>query len=227
MRIVKFFCSCVVVLATMMITVAIAHGDENTGTISGTIKVYKSKVKTEGPKSFKDVIVYLKKVGDNKFPPPAEHAKLDQKGLVFIPHVLAIQKGTTVDFHNSDNDKHNVYFLYESTGKTVDLGTWNPGDMRSHTFDNADSIIGLCKLHLEMAAYIAVLDNPFFTVAIIDGETQQASYTIKNVPPGKYALKAWHKKLKLKGGEQEVVVKSKKTTTLDLTITRKKYAKKK
>lgn len=226
MRIMKFFCSCVVVAAAMLLTNVSVYGDEDTGTISGTIKVYKAKAKTEGSKSFKDVIVYLEKVGDNDFPPPAEHAKLDQKGLVFIPHVLAIQKGTTVDFHNSDNDKHNIYFLYESTGKTLDLGTWNPGDVRSHTFDNADSIIGLCKLHLEMAAYIAVLGNPFFTVAVIDGETQQASYTIKNVPPGKHILKAWHKKLKLRGGDREVVVESGKTTTADIEITRKKYAKK-
>ena len=101
-----------------------------------------------------------------------------------------------------------------------------------------DVAITLCKLHLEMAAYVVVLENPFFTVAGIgsktkkasagvQGETQKVSYTIRNVPPGKYVLQTWHKKLKLKGGGQKVTVEKGKTTSADLTITKAKYAKKK
>lgn len=195
------------------------------GTISGSVTVWRTKVKTEGPKSYKEVVVYLEKAGANNFPPPEKHARMDQKGLTFIPHVLAIQKGTTVDFLNNDNDKHNVYILDENSGEKSDLGTWRSGEKRSQTFEKATSIISLCKLHLEMAAYIVVLENPYFTVCVIDGETQQASFTIGNLPPGKYVLELWHKKLKLKGGAVEVEVGSDTATNVELVITKKKYAK--
>ncbi len=195
------------------------------GTITGTINLWRAKAKTKGPKSFKDVIVYLEEVGNNDFPAPVKPARLDQKGLVFIPHVLAVLKGTPIKFLNSDNDKHNVYFLYDDEdGKTEtqDLGTWAPGEERTHTFEETREITTLCKLHLEMAAYMIVLDNPFFTIASIDGETQKASFTIQNVPAGTYVLKIWHKKLALKS-PQEVTVVVGETSEVALTITKPKY----
>ena len=214
------------------------------GTITGSISIFKTKVKTKGPKSYKDVVVYLEKVGENDFPVSIKEVRMDQKGLVFIPHVIAIQKGTNVEFLNTDNDKHNVYFVNDKSGKTKDLGTWQPGESRDHKFEKAhdqhhkivkkagkngapDTMIVLCKLHLEMAAYVVLLDNPFFTMTAIDGETQKAQYTLKNVPPGKYVLKIWHKKLKLMGLQKEVVVEQGKKATVDLEITKLKYAKKK
>ena len=168
------------------------------GTITGSISVFRTKVKTKGSKSYKDVVVYLEKVGDNDFPVSIKEVRMDQKGLVFIPHVIAIQKGTNVEFLNNDNDKHNVYFVNDKSGKTRDLGTWQPGESRDHKFakphdddhqivkkagknGEPDTMIVLCKLHLEMAAYVVLLDNPFFTMASIDGETQKAQYTKKNI----------------------------------------------
>lgn len=197
------------------------------GTITGTIELWRAKAKTKGPKSFKDVIVYLEEVGDNDFPAPVKPARLDQKGLVFIPHVLAVLKGTPIKFLNSDNDKHNVYFLYddeEGKTETEDLGTWAPGEERTHTFEETREITTLCKLHLEMAAYVIVLDNPFFTIATIDGETQEASFTLQNVPAGTYSLTIWHKKLALKTGPVEVTVVAGETTSeIALTLTKPKY----
>jgi len=203
----------------------LAQAGENGGTITGMIKVSRTKVKTKGPKSYKHVVVFLETEDGGSFPDPVKHAEMDQKGLTFIPHVIAVQKGTTVDFLNNDSEIHNVYFLFDSSGKQINLGNAPPGKVLSYKFDTVDTATVLCKLHLEMAAYVVVLPNPYFTVAKIDGDTQQASYTIKNVPPGKYTIKAWHKKLKLKGGSKEVVVENGKTATVDLTITKKKYAK--
>jgi plastocyanin len=199
--------------------------DTGRGTVSGVIRVEKARVKTSGAKSFKDVIVYLKPLVPGMYPPPAAHAVMDQKGLVFIPHVMAVQRGTTVDFLNSDHDRHNVYFLYDDTGETLDIGTWGPGQTVSHTFEKAGLVITLCQLHLEMAAYILVLEYPFFTVSGVDAETRSAGYEIRGVPAGKYELGAWHKKLKMKGGAVEVAVAAGETTAMDITITRAKYAK--
>jgi hypothetical protein len=100
--------------------------------------------------------------------------------------------------------------------------------MRNHTFDRPGVATTLCKLHLEMVSYIVVVDEPYFTVSAVNDGTRQASYTIENVPPGKYALKIWHKKLKLRGDSPEVIVElGKKTTNPDVQITRARYAKRK
>lgn len=199
-------------------------------TVSGTVRVVRTKAKTKGPKSYKHVVVYLEKEGGNNVTPPAppaQHAQMNQVGLVFVPHVMAIQKGTTVDFLNSDNDKHNVFCPDKCCGENMNLGSWSKGKIRSYTFELAGAATMLCKLHLEMAAYIVIVDTPYFTIAEIDGKPQQAAYTIKNVPPGKYILKLWHKKLKLKGGDREITVENGKAITADLEITKAKYAKKK
>ena len=194
------------------------------GTVSGVIRVEKARIKTKGAKSYKCVVVYLKPLRPQVVAPPGEHAVMDQRGLVFIPHVMAIQKGTTVDFLNSDHDRHNVYFLYDKTGETLDIGTWGPGQTVSHRFQKTGLVITLCQLHLEMAAYILVLEYPYFTASAIDGETRSATYEIRGVPAGNYMLEAWHKKLKIKSGAVKVAVAAGRTATVDFTITKAKYA---
>jgi len=215
----------VMIAATLGMAFSGLAQETGTGSVSGVIRVEKARVKTTGAKSFRDVIVYLKPKVSGEYPPPDAHAVMDQKGLVFIPHVMAVQKGATVDFLNSDHDRHNVYFLYDDTGETLDIGTWGPGQSVSHTFEKTGLVITLCQLHLEMAAYIMVLEHPFFTVREIDAETLSAEYEIKGVPPGQYVLEAWHKKLKMKGEKVAVAVAAGKTTAADIVITRAKYAK--
>lgn len=193
------------------------------GTVMGTIKLERARVVTEGAKSFRDVVISLEPVEKQAFTAPSKHIEMDQKGLVFIPHVMAVQMGTPVDFLNSDNDRHNVYFLFESTGETLDIGTWGPGQTVTHTFTETGEVITLCQLHLEMAAYILIFDHPYFTIAEIDSDSQTASFQIDGVPPGDYVLKAWHKKLKMKGESRPISVGS-DPLTADLVITKKKYA---
>jgi hypothetical protein len=77
-----------------------------------------------------------------------------------------------------------------------------------------------------MAAHILVLETPFFTVAEIDGETQRATYEIRDVPAGNYLLKAWHKKLRMKTGAVRLTVATGETVTVDFVITKGKYANK-
>lgn len=195
------------------------------GAVSGTIKVWKTKVKTKGPKSYKEVVVFLEDANGKTYAPVDKLVQMDQKSLIFVPHVLPIQKGTTVRFLNNDTVDHNVNFLFEKNGETLDIGTWSQGVSVDHTFKESGIVITLCKLHLEMAAYIIVLDNPYFTKAVIDADSQQATYTISNVPPGKYILKIWHKKLRMKGKQADINVENGNTIQADITITKKKYAK--
>jgi hypothetical protein len=77
------------------LTLLIVIGIQQTSaeTVSGTVSVWKAKAKTEGPRNDKDVVVFLEKAGNDKYSAPIKHAKLDQKGLLFVPHVLVVQKG--------------------------------------------------------------------------------------------------------------------------------------
>lgn len=201
------------------------------GKVAGSIRVTGTKVKTEGSKSQKEVVVYLEKAqGADYPPPPAKHAKMDQQNLVFIPHVMAVQKGTTVDFLNSDTVDHNIFCVDDcckilegaagAAPKFMDLGNWGKDQVRSYTFNLTGEAVLLCKLHPEMAAYLLVLDTPYFQVVELDGTTQATSYSIANIAPGDYVLKVWNKKCKV--AEQKVAVTSGQTTKTDLELVRKK-----
>src|SRR5215831_3158154 len=91
---------------------------------------------------------------------PAGRARLDQRHEQFVPHVLAITAGTTVDFPNNDLTFHNVFSL--SPIKSFDLGRYPVGQSRSVKFDRAGIIPVFCDIHSHMSAYILVFNHPFF-----------------------------------------------------------------
>lgn len=134
-------------------------------------------------------VVYLEAIAGKTFPAPKEHPVIDQKGLVFAPHVVVVQQGTTVDFLNSDNVAHNVFWSQVGNDKKAghNLGTWPKGEKRSFTFDKAGVVPLLCNVHPDMAGYLIVTPTPYFA------ETDDAgNYKIKDVPDGSYTLSVWH-----------------------------------
>jgi plastocyanin len=181
-------------------------------------------MRAEGPKHDRHVVVYLEGDATKGFPPSEDRAVMDQKGLVFLPHVLAVRKGTTVTFLNSDPDPHNVYFLDDETGDTLDIGTWGPGVSVDHRFEEPGMVITLCKLHLEMAAYVVVIEGPWFTTVELDPASATGAFEIAGVPAGEYRLTAWHKELRQKGGPVTVVVRGGERTETEVVITKAKYA---
>lgn len=158
--------------------------------ITGKVDADKAKYKP-------NTVVYIEKAEGN-FKPGA-NAKMDQKNLVFIPHVLPVLVGTTVDFLNSDDVLHNV-FTPDACANKFNLGSYKKGEFKSHKYDKLGcQTVILCNVHPEMEAYIVVVQNPYFSVTDKDG-----NFTIKNVPPGKYTLKVWNEKLR--ADSQEITV---------------------
>ena len=180
---------------------------ENPGTITGKVKC--RRVRHSG-----DTVVYIEKVGDNKYDAPTEHGIVDQMSLVFVPHVIAVQKGTTVDFPNNDDVRHNVFSPPDCCNQ-FNLGTYNVGVSKPVTFNESCEVPLLCYVHAEMSAFVVVLDNPYFGVTAKDG-----SFTIENVPPGTYKLKTWHEKLRSE--EQEVTVEGGKATEVAFALKKRK-----
>ena len=169
--------------------------------VSGTVVV-------KGVKSSADAVITLESPG-LELSPPAEPVKIDQKGFRFIPHVVVVQTGTTIRFLNNDPEPHNVY----SPEGRYNLGTWPTGDTRDHVFKKPGVYSQLCNIHPDMLAFVVVVDTPHFAVTDAKG-----AFVIRNVPPGKYTLVAWHEKKD--GFEREVEVVAGKPLVLDLVIDR-------
>jgi plastocyanin len=194
------------------------------GKVSGTITVEQAFIRTDGVKHDRDVVVMLEPIGTEAPAKPGARAAMDQQGLVFEPHVLAVPRGATVTFLNSDKEQHNVYFLDDRTGDTLDIGTWGPGISVDHTFDTPGMVITLCKLHLEMAAYVVVCPSPWFAQVKLESTDKPGRFEIANVPAGEYELTAWHKKLRQKGGAVRIDVRAEFSTEVNIVITKPKFA---
>jgi plastocyanin len=135
--------------------------------------------------SRRHVVVYLDAVPRRAFDElPAARARMDQRGEQFVPHILAITTGTTVDFPNHDTTFHNVFSL--SRVRTFDLGRFPPGRTGSVRFDRPGIVPVFCDIHSHMSAYILVFTHPFFAVTDDDG-----GYEIDGVPAGSYTLMVW------------------------------------
>ena len=139
-------------------------------------------------------VVYVDAIPGKTFPAPKDHPVMDQKGLMFSPHILVIQQGTTVDFLNSDNVQHNAFWTAINGDKKAghNLGTWPKGEKRPFTFSRSGVVPVLCNVHPEMTGFVIVSPTPYFAESDDDG-----NYQIKDVPDGSYTLTTWHEGAKL------------------------------
>ncbi len=171
------------------------------GTISG-------KVDATPAKYLADTVVYLKSV-PGTYPPKT--ISMDQKGLKFVPIMLAITQGDTVKFLNHDTVAHNVY---SPDGEAYNLGTFKPEQEASYTFKKAGTYSQLCSIHPEMLGYVFVGQNPYSAVVDAKGD-----YVLKDVPPGTYQLAVWNAD-KLKAPDKSVTVAAGKAQQENISIKR-------
>jgi plastocyanin len=130
-------------------------------------------------------VVYLEAAPQGAFEEHEGRSVMDQRNETFVPYVLAVAVGTTVDFTNSDRTYHNVFSL--SKAKRFDLGRYAKGQSKLVRFDRPGVVRVFCEIHSHMSAFILVFAHRFF--ATTDGEGR---YRIDNVPPGTYTIVAWN-----------------------------------
>jgi len=190
--------------------------------IAGNIK---GALKVKGLRTPENILVYL-----SKAPPAAEDLSkakfvMDQRNLEFVPQVLPILVGATVDFPNNDKVDHNVFSM--SRTKKFNLGSYTAGESKSVVFDKPGIVELRCDVHAEMAAYILVMKNPYFAVTDKQGQfeipdsshLEQTGLTgVKDLAPGKYFIKSWHQKLKSQ--KKAVIVPENGDVTIQLDLTR-------
>jgi plastocyanin len=133
--------------------------------------------------------VWVEAVAGKTFPPADKTPVMDQKGLMFQPHLMVVQVGTTVEFLNSDNVAHNVFWGSISGNKKLghNMGTWPKGEKKPFKFDQPGVAALLCNVHPEMSGYIVVAPTPYSAETDASGD-----FTISGVPDGSYTVTAWH-----------------------------------
>jgi plastocyanin len=127
-------------------------------------------------------VVYLESL-DGQTPVHPGHYRLDQKNKSFVPSVLAVPVGSTVDFPNDDSIFHNVFSV--SPPAPFDLGLYRSGASKSRVFSAPAIYRVFCNIHPEMTAMILVLPTSYITET-----TPSGSYRL-DVPAGKYRVTAW------------------------------------
>jgi plastocyanin len=170
------------------------------GSIHGRVEVRREAVSSEGrpsvaalghhaPRDAPDrrrSVVYLETAPQAAFETPAPgRARLDQRNETFVPYVLAVTVGSTVDFPNNDRIYHNVFSL--SKTRRFDLGRYPRGESRSVRFDRPGVVRVFCEIHSHMSAFILVFAHRYFAATDAEGR-----YRLEGVPPGTYTLVVWN-----------------------------------
>lgn len=147
----------------------------------------------------RDFVVHV----DQPFPgatfnPPAKPAVIQQKDASFVPHVLPVLLGTTVEWPNLDEIYHNVFCMAET--KPFDLGLYNSEQPPKRVvFDQPGQADVFCSIHTKMHCIVLVLTNPYFAAT-----DDRGRFVIRDIPAGTYKLRAWHERLPAQ--TKEVVV---------------------
>lgn len=185
-------------MLSAVVTAGWLAGAAQNGIVTGRVVQPPAAARSEGrpavgaPSTFaheavdrRTAVVYLEAAPRPAFDPlPRQRARMDQRREHFVPRVLAVTIGTTVDFPNNDQPFHNVMSL--APGNTFDLGRYPRGQSRSVRFDTPGIVPVICDIHAHMSAWVLVFNHPYFAVTDALGR-----YTLADVPPGEHTLRVW------------------------------------
>src|SRR5881296_3036003 len=133
-----------------------------------------------------DAVLYLEGTAAAPVKPVTVEIAITDK--TYAPHVVVVPVGSTVRFPNHDPFNHNVFSVSEPN--SFDLGLYGRGETKSHTFDHPGLVRVYCNVHPRMVAYVLVMENRYYAQPGNDG-----SFTIDNVPAGRYRLHVWHERI--------------------------------
>jgi plastocyanin len=227
-------------LLALAVCAIVVHAGPSGGTVSGKVtyegtpakqkpidmskepscaKQHATPIVTEtvvtGPNNALDNVVVYVSAGAPDEGAPSQAVKFDQKGCQYIPHVLAFQVNQTLQIANDDQTSHNIHPLPKVNRE------WNksqpPGTPPiEEKYDKPEFIPVKCNIHPWMHGNFAVMKNSHYAVTADGG-----SFSLANLPPGKYTITAWHESY---GDQsQEVTISGSETKPINFVFKAKPY----
>lgn len=168
----------------------IMAADRRCERIHGGEDVFSDQVVVNGNGTLRNVFVYVKTgLSGKKYPPSGVTAKLDQTGCQYSPRVMGVMVDQKIEITNNDETLHNVHALPKNS-RQFNIAQPKQGMKKTESFGSPEVMIRVkCDVHNWMAAYIGVLDHPFFSVSDDLGE-----FVLPDLPAGDYEVEAWHEK---------------------------------
>jgi plastocyanin len=159
------------------------------GVVSGTVEITNSRDPfVRKNKDYSGVVIWLETVDRSPTPQTApKRVRMVQRNRHFIPHVVAISVGSTVDFPNLDPIFHNAFSNF--SGQPFDIGLYAPGTSKSETFKQPGIVRVFCNIHPTMSAIIAVVATPWYAATDPTGR-----FSLPNVPAGDYHLRLFYER---------------------------------
>ena len=131
-----------------------------------------------------ETLVWLDAAGAKPLRKTGVNFTMTTRGKAFLPHVVAVPAGSTVNFPNEDPIAHNLFSL--TPGNTFDLGLYRRGAGKPHTFASPGVVNIYCNVHPNMSAVVHVMSTPYYGFTDANG-----NYSF-DVPPGRYRVTAWN-----------------------------------
>jgi plastocyanin len=180
-----------------------APANARVGTLAGRVTILD---RGHARKNAGNVVIWIEEISSRAGGRRAPREQMESIHKSFLPRVLAVAVGTTVDFPNSDPIFHNVFSV--SGGNRFDLGLYRRGTSRSKQFDEPGLVRVYCNIHPQMVGYIWVLDTNAYAVSRADG-----GYRIDDIPSGDRTVHVWSEET----GEQteKIRITEAQTTTFD------------
>jgi plastocyanin len=181
----------------------------NAGNVSGKIRLAGASAANTGQAASEkeNVVIWLEGAQDSK--PPETPVRISQRNLQFAPEFVVAVKGQKIEMPNDDDVVHNVYSF---TGQNqFNLGLYGKGDVKIVTLGQTGIVDVFCSIHHQMHARVFVVPTRYFASSV-----PGHSFTLNDVPPGKYVLKAWHQRSRMM--EKTIVVPASGSVTADITL---------
>jgi plastocyanin len=164
-------------------------------------------------KGIRNVVVSLQSPpAGAKWPVALPIVQMDQEQCMFVPRVVVVPVGGTVEFLNSDRLLHNLHS--DSRGNPIFNRTQPRGRTIPIVLKEPEIIRVDCDLHPWMRAWVVAADHPFYAVTNDQGE-----FMLDNVPPGEYTLKLWQESLGAM--TKDVTVRDEAITTVTVEMSQK------
>ncbi|MBS1239782.1 MAG: methylamine utilization protein [Proteobacteria bacterium] len=142
---------------------------------------------------------------------------INQKDMQFLPFVLVIPVGSTVNFGNLDPFRHHVYSF--SPARKFELRLFGQGEVRPVKFDTVGAVAIGCNIHDSMQAFVQVVDTQFAAKSAANGRV-----TFREVPAGNFKLRVWHPRLRAPGNQLILNVNTSKDATVPVSVKLRKPA---